>query len=244
MNWKSILALGAASAAALWSQTPSMHPRPNMHDYRVQAKVMGATLAAAVLSPAEVRSTFTLDLASKGYTVVEVAFYPDPGNLRISPEDFTLRLTGDKSAEMRPVAPSVIARALGKKSPSQIPSIKSPVEISTTNTIGYETYPTYDQSGRPRQSGGVVTGAGVGVGTGVGGGGRAPDRIPDNDRESIEAELANRSLQEDTISQPTAGFLYFRNSNSKKKDAAYELQYAPNSDSAPVTPVKLVIPKL
>ena len=180
----------------------------------------------------------------KGYTVVEVAFYPDPGNLRISPEDFTLRLTGDKSAEMRPVAPSVIARALGKKSPSQIPSIKSPVEISTTNTIGYETYPTYDQSGRPRQSGGVVTGAGVGVGTGVGGGGRAPDRIPDNDRESIEAELANRSLQEDTISQPTAGFLYFRNSNSKKKDAAYELQYAPNSDSAPVTPVKLVIPKL
>ena len=60
----------------------------------------------------------------------------------------------------------------------------------------------------------------------------------------VEAELANRSLQEDTISQPTAGFLYFRNSNSKKKDAAYELQYAPNSDSAPVTPVKLVIPKL
>jgi hypothetical protein len=84
---------------------------------------------------------------------------------------------------------------------------------------------------------------GTGVGVGVGSGGRsAPDRIPDNDRESLEAELANRSLQEDTISQPTAGYLYFRNAN-KKKDAAYELQYAPNSDSGPTTPVKLVIPK-
>jgi hypothetical protein len=215
-----------------------------MHDYRVQAKVTGATLAASVLSPAEVRSDFTIDLAAKGYTVVEVAFYPDQTNLRISPEDFTLRLTGEKSAEMRPVAPSVIAHALGKKSPSQTPSLKPPVEISTNNTIGYETYPTYDQNGRPRQAGGVVTGAGVGIGTGIGGGGRsAPDSIPDNDRETIEAELANRGLQEDSISQPTAGYLYFRNSNSKKKDAAYELQYAPNSDSGPIEPVKLVIPK-
>jgi hypothetical protein len=243
MNWKSFLAVGAASASVLWSQAPSMHPRPNMHDYRVQAKVSGATLAASVLTPADVRSSFTIDLAAKGYTVVEVAFYPDQNNLKISPEDFTLRLTGDKSAEMRPVAPSVIARALGKKSPSQTPSIKPPVDVSMTNTIGYETYPTYDQNGRPRQTGGVVMGTGVGVGTGVGGGHSAPDRIPDDDRDTIEAELANRGLQEDTISQPTAGYLYFRNSSSKKKDAAYELQYAPNSDSGPVTPVKLVIPK-
>lgn len=243
MNWKSIFAVGAVSAAALWSQAPAMHPRPNMHDYRVQAKVTGATLAASVLSPAEVRSAFTIDLAGKGYTVVEVAFYPDQGNLRISPEDFTLRLSGDKSAEMRPVAASVIARALGKKSPSQTPSIKPPVEVSSTSTIGYETYPTYDQNGRPRQTGGVVMGSGVGIGTGIGGGHSDPDRIPDNDRETIEAELGNRGLQEDTISQPTAGYLYFRNASSRKKDAAYELQYAPNSDSGPATPVKLVIPK-
>ena len=109
------------------------------------------------------------------------------------------------------------------------------------NTIGYESYPTTDQTGRQKQSGGWVMGSGVGVG--VGSQGRsAPDRIPDNDRESLEAELANRSLQEDTISQPVAGYLYFRNAASKKKDAVYELQYAPSSNSGPTTPVKLVVP--
>lgn len=241
MNWKSVLAVGTAATAALWGQAPSMHPRANMHDYRVQAKVNGATLAVSVLTPAEIRNAFTLDLASKGYTVVEVAFYPEQGRLQISPNDFTLRFTGDKSAEMRPVSASVIAHALGKKSPSQVPSIRPPVDISTTNTIGYESYPTYDQNGRPRQTGGVVMGTGVGVGVGTSGR-SAPDRIPDNDRESLEAELANRSLEEGSISQPTAGYLYFRNAG-KKKDAGYELQYAPTSDTGPTTPVKLVIPR-
>jgi hypothetical protein len=239
MNWKTIFAVAAASSATVWGQTPGMHPRPNMHDYADQAKAPGGTVAASVLSPAEVRGMFTIDLASKGYTVVEVAFFPDQGSVRISPDDFTLRLAGEKSAELRPVGPEIIAHALGKKSPSQNPSIKPPVDVVTSSTIGYENYPTVDQNGRQRQSGGWVMGSGVGVGAGVGGGRSAPDRIPDNDRESLEAELANRSLQEGEVTQAVAGFLYFRSPN-KKKDATFELQYAPSSASDS-KPVKLTI---
>jgi hypothetical protein len=246
MTWKSVLTLGVAAAASALPQMPSMHPRPNIHDYQVQAKIRGATLAATVLTPSNVKNSFTIDLASKGYTVVEVAFYPDQGSMKISPEDFTLRTTGEKSSEMRPIAPSVIARALGKTTPSQTPSIKSPVDVSMSSTIGVGTYPTYDQNGRPRQTSSGVYGSGVGVGVGVGVGsqGRSvPDRIPDNDRSSLEAELANRALPDDNVSQPSAGYLYFRNPSSKKKDVAYELQYAPTSDAGPTEPVKLVIPK-
>ena len=126
MNWTSLFALGTVSVAAGWAQSPAMHPRPNQHDYSVQSKITGATLAASVLTPADVKTAFTLDLASKGYTVVEVAFYPEHGSMHVSPDDFTLRLTGEKSAEMHPVSASIIAHALGKKSPSQPPSIKPP----------------------------------------------------------------------------------------------------------------------
>jgi len=242
MSWKFALAVCTAGAAAAWAQSPSIHPRPNIHDYRVQTKVQGATIAASVLTPADVKGTFTMDLTSKGYTVVEVAFYPEQGSMKISPDDFSLRLTGEKSAEMRPLSPTIVAHSIGRKTPSQTPSIKPPVDVSTTNTIGYESYPTIDQNGRQRQTGGVVMGSEVGVGVGGPQGRSAPDRIPDDDRDTIESELANRSLQEDTISQPAAGFLYFRNSSSKK-NVAYELQYAPNSDSGQTTPVKLLIPK-
>lgn len=117
----------AASIAALclYAQTPAapvneakgMPPRSAPTDYQAQAKAGAVTIAAefsghSVATPEAVYTT-------EDYVVVEAAFYgPPEARLKISPEDFSLRINEKKTAS-HSVPAEVVLKTL--KDPNWIP---------------------------------------------------------------------------------------------------------------------------
>lgn len=232
--------LALAGGAVLLGDSPGIHPRPNAQQYGASVRVPNATVAAAALSADEVKHSFTTDL-SKGYVVLEVAVYPDrDGNVKISPEDFMLKFAG-QGALIRPSEPAVIASAMRPKSSPAYGSAagRSTIDIVPTASVERvsEVY-TDPTTGKRKTDSGWVTSTGVAVS----GPNHGPPAMsgPGNarDRETIEAELADKSLPEGTIGQPTAGYLYFPTPKGIKKNGSYELQYLGQSSN-----IKLSVPR-
>jgi hypothetical protein len=140
------LVLGAASA-----QTSGFPPRPGATDYPAKDHVPGATIAAAALSPTQVKNAFGTD-TYKGYLVLEVAVFPDSiGTLNLSPKDFMLKIGGSGEI-LRPSAPSTVALSIDEKNnPSHPPDIRRPVDVTTTSTIGYDSAGAYNPNTGKRQ---------------------------------------------------------------------------------------------
>jgi hypothetical protein len=148
---------------------------------------------------------------------VEVALYPGKDTqLDVSPDDFVLRVAGTETA-VRPSIPRLLAAQLQKKN-NDSPGLNA----AATVHVGYE-------SGTDPQTGQRVHGVETGVGVGVSMG-RDPDAPPvstDRDRDLMELELTEKSLPDDTVSSPIAGYLYFSLSKEHKK-AAHQLEYTLN----------------
>jgi hypothetical protein len=225
------LILVTFAAGALFAQGErGIKPRPSASDYPAHQNGASATVAAAVLSPEQVRKMFAADLTRLGYLVIEVAVYPDPSkNVELAGRDFMLRVTPEGTTS-RPVSPAAIAAQLHKKEPSSHGGgpigPNSPVQVSTGATIGYgrETYP----NGQRRS--GVYTETGVGVG--VGNPGQGDPRTPppassskDADSLSVQVDLENQALPEGKIDQPVAGYLYFVKPAAKKKSSSMDLTW-------------------
>ena len=139
-----------------------IRPRESSADYTSHQKVPGATIAAAVIPPDQVKKLFATDLNAGGYIVIEVGIYPEGGaEIGVSSGDFLLRV-GSNPAIVRNASARAIAAALQR--PSKPPEIrrKSDINVYPTATIGYES--GTDPYGRRRS--GVYTAAGVGVGQG------------------------------------------------------------------------------
>jgi hypothetical protein len=234
------LSLLALISAAAWAQTSGVRPRPDADSYPAKDRVPDATIAAAALSSAQVKSVFGTD-AYKGYIVMEVAAFPDPnGVLRLSPQDFMLRI-GATGEFLRPSAPATIALSINEKNnPPHPPQIRSPVDITTTSTIGYDSAGAYNPNTGKRQ-GAVYTGTEVAVAP-AGTMGRNPTPPSSNRGRSfddMEAELSAKALAETTVSRPLAGYLYFIPPKKKVKNASstYDLEYSGDSGR-----VKLSVP--
>lgn len=212
-----------ALAAALTAGEHGIRPRPTPDDYPARQTVQGYTIAAAVLTPEQVKKRFAADL-NKGYIVVEVAFYPaNGGDIKLATRDFVARF-GSESEIERPVSPEAIAARLGKKdSTPTSTSDTSKVHIYTVETIGYEHGPVGPNG---RSQGGVYTGTTTGVS--VGGPPYPPPAAPQStsglDRTSIQLELDDFSLPDRTITEETAGYLYF-NKPAKSKSSPLHLTY-------------------
>lgn len=208
--------------AVIWAGEHGLRPRPTPDDYPARQTANGFTLAAAVLTPEQVKKRFATDL-NHGYLVVEVAVYLEAGHdVKMATRDFTARFGSDSEID-RPLSPEAIAARLGKKDAAP-PEAPSKVHVYTAETIGYEHGPA-GPNGRP--TGGVYTATTTGVSVGdppYPPPGTRPSSSGGMDRTSIQLELDDLSLPERTISEDTAGYLYFAKP-TKGKSSPLHLTY-------------------
>jgi hypothetical protein len=216
-----------AAAASLVAGDTGIRPRASASDYPTHQNGEGVTLAAAIVSPEQVKKIFSTDLNKLGYIVVEMAVYPDPDrNIEIAVRDFMLRVTPEGNT-IRPVKASVIAGQLHKKEPTPNvpPQLPGNVSVHPTATIGYESG-TYNG----RRTSGVYTGAGVGVGVGdprMDPPPQPPSTNKHPDSLSTQVDLEERALPEGQAHEPVAGYLYFPKPELKKKSSLDLIWYGP-----------------
>ena len=212
-----------------------IRPRESSADYTAHQKASGATVAAAVVPPDQVKKLFATDLNAGGYIVIEVAIYPEAGaEIDVSSGDFLLRVASNP-AIVRNASARAIAAALQRKSKPPEVRHKSDVNVYPTATIGYES--GTDSYGRRRS--GVYTAAGVGVGVGDDPRAAAPPRPASTypDRTTMEQELADKALPEGKMTRAVAGYLYFPKPTPKQRNAEYEITWYGNDRQ-----VRLTIP--
>ncbi len=211
--------------------TSGIAPRATPGDYPVRQSAPGLTVAATVLSAAQVKKLFPLNLDSAGYVVVEIGIFPDPGNqVSVDADQFRLQI-GDDRTMRRPVDPAeIVAAKQGGKS-HRPPSLPGNIPVITTATIGYE-------SGGPYNRGGVYGGASTTVGTPGSQPYPAPDpRTAGPDPGDIERDLVDKELATGKTTVPVAGYLYFAKPRQKQKNPAYDLTYRGAGES-----IHLVLP--
>jgi len=222
-----------------------IRPRSSASDYPAHQNGESATIAAALLSPEQVRKQFAVDLNHLGYIVVEIGVYPDPSkNVELASRDFMLRVTPEGTT-LRPVSASTISAQMHHKEPASATTVPgSPVHVMTGATIGYEsgggTYPNGQ-----RRPGGVYTDTGVGVGVGGPGPQGTPPPRPsstasgkDADSLSVQVDMENQALPEGKIDQPVAGYLYFTKPVLKKKSSLDLTWYGPGEQIRVPLPLK------
>lgn len=222
-----LLVLGAAGIVVVAAARDGLAPRASVADYPAKAEAGPAAVGAALLSPDQVRKSFSTDLNS-GYIVVEAGVFPKAGaRVDLGPGDFMLREAGTSNT-YRPVGPKAIAGVLQKRS-----SKDRDITLYPTVGVGYETGPDYGPYGG-RRGGGWNTGVGVGVGVG----GSQQPASTDADRRTMETELSEQQIPEKVITAPAAGYLYFP-VPPKARTGAWELEY---NSPAGKTVVPLVTP--
>src|SRR5450759_90051 len=85
------ITLALAFAAVGFAGGPGgIRPRGSSSDYRSQDTRNGTTVAAQIMPPDQVRSTFSTGL-TRDYVVVERAVYPPADGINVSAGDFLLR---------------------------------------------------------------------------------------------------------------------------------------------------------
>ena len=218
-------------------QPKGIHPRSKPEDYAAHMQSNGLTIAASVLSPAELKHLFAFDI-SRDYVVFEVACYPENnGRLQLQNDDFVVK-TSDKIEVAHRVDPQTIAARVQQKS---APKPSSPTVYTEAN-VGYESG-TDPYTGRRVH--GVYTSGGVGVSTYPDPRYPAPGGYP-QDREMLENQLWSKSLPEGAFTAPVAGYLYFPATLLKKKSSGgYLLQYQSADSSSKIdlpVPLKTIKP--
>jgi len=209
---KPICAFVTLAAVAWAADPPGVKPKLAASDYPSHAAADSAGIGARLLTPAQVRASFSTDL-NRAYLVVEIAVYPKDGTqLDLGPGDFMLRVAGtDISA--RPAAPRTVASVLQKSAARD-----RDIALYPTAGVGYESGGGYDPVYGGRR-GGWSTSTGVGVGVGS-----PRPASTDADRKTMELELGDQQLPEKMIAAPVAGYLYFP-LEERKKGTKYVLEY-------------------
>jgi hypothetical protein len=176
-------------------------PRTSADRYPIHAGNEGTKVGAALLSPAEVRRAFSVDV-SGSCLIIEVALYPQKGKERnVSLADFSLHLAGTDGV----VKPSRAA-AIAAKLPQEL---ISPAEVIVTTTgeavVGLHSRHIEKEVGVDGYSGE-----------------RHP--VSERDRAVAEAQLTDKGLPEGLVSSAVAGYLYFP-IVPKKKQSVLRLDY-------------------
>jgi len=235
MSFRNLAVSAIVVTAALVAGDHGIRPRPTPDDYPARVAGKGYTLAAAVLTPQEVKKQFATDL-NKGYVVVEIAVFPQAGqDVTLSTKDFMARY-GSGSEIERPVSPDTIAARLGKKDSPSSPDLPGKVHVYTGETIGYE-HGTVGPNGR--SGGGVYTATTTGVGVGDR---PYPPPPPASsggmDAAGIQAELDDLSLPDKTITENTGGYLYFAKPGKGKSSPLHLTYYGEQGKIELALPMK------
>jgi len=216
------LAVGLVCASALAVDAPKgTVPRAAADKYPAHAEQNGVAIGAKLLTADQARHAFTTDV-NRCCLVVEVALFPaKDGALRVSLDEFVLRVVGADDAT-RPSSPEVLAGKLQRE--AEPPESGRDVTVSPSVGIGYESGGVDPVTGQ-RRSGGVVTSTGVGVGVGQ------PQPRPGStqaDRRAMAQELGEKALPEGSATAPVAGYVYF--AVNRKKRLTYQLEYTLNDE--------------
>ena len=215
----------AALVALLWAAPGGIKPRPNQSDYPAKTTTAdGVVIAADLLSASDVKNAFATDL-NRGWLVVEIAVYPPAkGRAEVEKADFWLQVSGgDQRVVLRAADARTIAGVLARESqPRNDPG----VTLYPAVDVGYGSGPVgYDPVTGTRRGGGWYSGVGVGVGVGRQDRGMPPAASTPKDRDTMESELSDKALAGGTVTEASAGFLYFPLPAKKIKNAVYSLEY-------------------
>jgi hypothetical protein len=153
-------------------------------------------------------------MVKAGYTVLEIAIYPDRGkNVNVSSDDFSMTIGSSRNIA-RAETPAVVASSIDSDKRMDTPHIPPPVQVHGEETIGVSTGGRDPVTGR-RYPGSVYTESGVGVGVDPRGsgpqnpdpglGGPAPQGTP----RSIYDRLEEKALPEGRTMKAVAGYVYF-----------------------------------
>jgi len=231
MRLRGALLASVVVALIVWADDRGLHPRPTPNDYPAHQTVDGVTIAAAVLTPEQVKKRFATDL-NRGYLVVEVAVFPEPGHeIEMAARDFLARFGADTDTQ-RPLSTQAIAARLGKKDPGppSTPDALSKVHVYTAETVGYEKGPY----GR----GGVYTATTTGVE--VGNSPAPPPQAPPSGmtHSDVERELDSMALPEGKLREEIAGYLYFAKPTKAKASPLHLTWYGPQEKVELTVPLK------
>jgi hypothetical protein len=202
-------------------------------------------------------------MVKAGYTVLEVAIYPDPGkNVVVSSDDFSMTI-GSNPDVARTETPAEVAAAIEPDKGMNQPQIPRRVQVHGEETIGVSSGGRDPVTGR-RYPGGVYTRSGVGVGVGDPGVGDPPPtdatdtRYPPGDPRypnprvgggappatqgtprSVRDKLEEKALPEGRTMRPVAGYVYFPEVSPKLVNSGepYRVTYA-----GPTGQIHLTVP--
>jgi hypothetical protein len=223
MKWTfmPILAVGL-----LATDHSGVRPRGAAKDYPAYASAEGFTIAASVVPAGKVKRQLSPDLVKAGYTVLEIAVYPEPGKeVDVFAGDFTMSIGSNPNAA-NAETPTMVARSIDVDHRMDQPRIPDRVQVHGEQTIGISTGGRDPVTGR-RYPAGVYTETGVGVGVGnprrddpPPADPRYPSRDPRNSDpngggsppstpQSLGDKLAEKALPEGRTMKAVAGYVYF-----------------------------------
>ena len=226
---KPIVVLMLAALLLLATDHSGVRPRGTAKDYRAYDSAGGITIAGAVVPAGKVKHQLSPDLVKAGYTVLEIAVYPDPGNnVVVSSDDFSMTVGSNPDAA-RAETPADVAASIEADNRTNRPQIPGRVQVHVDQTIGVSSGGRDPVTGR-RYPGGVYTATGVGVGVGDPRVGDPPPTDPIDPRyppgdprypdpraggaappvpRSLRDKLDEKALPQGRAMKAVAGYLYF-----------------------------------
>src|SRR5216683_1302942 len=125
-----------AAVLLLATDHPGVRPRGAAKDYPAYDSADGITIAAAVVPASKVQHQLSREMVKAGYTVLEVAIYPDPGkNVVVSSDDFSMTI-GSNPDVARAETPAEVAAAIEPDKGMNQPQIPRRVQVHGEETIG------------------------------------------------------------------------------------------------------------
>jgi len=215
-------ALTAALAILASAGDTGTRPRPSSADYPVSRPVKSATIGAVLVAPDQVKRIFPAEV-SKKYVVVEVAIYPQVGEVvDIKSLDFGLKFGA--GVVRYPSTPQDVASVWREKSD---PLAGHGVDVTTESGVGYGTG-TDPTTGQRTRGWSTYEGVGVGVGRPSN---APPPSPPGYNPDVIEAVAREKALPEGKAGDAVAGYLYFPLPSKKHKSDVLELRYTKDGSS-------------
>ena len=196
MKWTTFMPMLAA-VGLLATDHSGVRPRGAAKDYPAYDSAEGFTIGASVVPLGKVRLQLSSDLVKAGYTVLEIAVYPDPGKeVDVFAGDFTVGVGSNPNAA-NAETPIMVVQSIEADQHMDQPRIPDRAQVHGEQTIGVSTGGRDPVTGR-RYPGGVYTETGVGVGVGnprVGGPPLADPRYPSGDPRNPDANGEDRCRQ-------------------------------------------------
>jgi hypothetical protein len=250
---KRIFVLMLAAVGLLASDHSGVRPRGAAKDYPAYVGADGFTIAAAVVPASKVKHQLSPDMVKAGYTVLEIAVYPDAGKqVDVFAGDFTMRIGSDSNAA-NAESPLMVARSIEAEHMDE-PTIPSRVPVHGEQTVGVSTGGRDPVTGR-RYPSSVYTETGVGIGNPRASdpppvdpryppgdprnpdmtGGGAPPATP----RTLAEKLAEKALPQRATAKAVAGYIYFPQVSPRlqNSDEPYHLDY-----SGPAGHIYLTVP--